>query len=98
MTVRASVLNEALKIFYAQENEHNTGHNLCDEAVVDGVTTGIIHMREGLEPWVKGCGFVEEIMTGSGVPSHQGFSDGSLDFSHSWTVFLIGLHRLEQWF
>ena len=84
VTATTSVLNEALKIFYAQENEHNTGHNLCDEAVVDGVTTGIIHMREGLEPQVKGCGFVEEIMTGSGVPSHQVFSGGSLGFSHSW--------------
>ena len=63
-------------------------HNLYDEAVVDPVMTGIIHMRKSFKSQVKRRAFMEEVLTRR-VPVLQVFSDGSLDLGHRCTVSLI---------
>ena len=60
--------------------------NLSDKSVVASVTAGIIHMRKSLEPWVKSCHFVEEVMT-SRISVLQVFTNGSLDFTHMFLSF-----------
>lgn len=69
------------------------GHKLCDEPVVDPVTTNI--MRKDLESGVKSCAFVEKV-TPSRISVLQVFLNGSFDLTHSWTVFPISFHRVEH--
>lgn len=67
--------------------------NLCEKAAEDPVTTGIIHMGKSLKPGVEGCAFVKVVLTNS-VSVLQLLSDGNLDLTHSWIVFILGLHRV----
>lgn len=56
------------------------GFHLCEEAVEDSVTTVIIHIKKGLEPWVKSCAFVEEVLASTcRVSFPQVLSNSSLD-------------------